>query len=428
MTNVNNNKNHIKVLFAVQFLTLALLVGLLSASFSYAVSFATMICHELYAFSRILMFIYIPISFVIITYLLKRYFPYSDGSGLPQGYAVDVMPDEQLKNTYSIKSAIGKVILTFMGIASGASLGKEGPTIQICSSIFAQMRNITDAQRKLLIKLGSGVGVAAAFNTPLGGMVFAVEEYIRQINARISTLLVGGTLCAVFVSNVIIGYNPYFGYIDPKLLQHQANIIFSVFFIAVLCGLLGALFTKIIVFVSVDDKYKFNQWRRKYYLINALFLGIIVAFIGYLTGGLSFGNGSDTTKAFLDIGNEAPWYYALGKFSGVVASVGAGVPGGYFSTALSIGAGIGDLIHHFFNGIPLAQFYLLGMVGFLSAITQSPITAAVMIVEMSNSSEFCLPILFASFIASLISEQFGDSVYHQQVLKYIPVRDYRKTL
>jgi H+/Cl- antiporter ClcA len=130
----------------------------------------------------------------------------------------------------------------------------------------------------------------------------------------------------------------------------------------------------------------------------------------------------------LDSGENAPWYYASGKFFGAIASVSAGVPGGYFSTALSIGAGVGDLIHHIIPSVPLAQFYLLGMAGFLAAITQSPITAVAMVVEMSDSSQFSLPILLSCFVASLIAEQFGDSVYHQQVLNYIDPKRYKETL
>lgn len=289
------------------------------------------------------------------------------------------------------------------------------------------MRGISDKKRRLLIKLGAGVGVAAAFNAPLGGMIFALEEYVRKISAKIATLLVGATLVAVFVGDYFTSNLPYLGYIDPQSLKHGINIAWVGILIGVSCGILGALFTKLMVFVSVNKTWSFNRWRREHYLVNALIFGLIVAFIGHFTNGLSFGNGSETTKYFLDTSTGAPWYYAIGKFFGSLASVSASVPGGYFSTALSIGAGVGDLLHHFISDFPLVQFYLLGMAGFLAAITQSPITAVAMVVEMSNTSEFCLPILLASFISSMIAEQFGDSVYHQQVLNYIDPSRYNET-
>lgn len=412
----------------VKFLLLAALVGLLSAGFTYLVDLAGSLCAQVYHYNGNLMYVYTPVIFIVIVFLLKKYFPYSDGSGLPQGYAVDVFDNQQIANIYSIKTAIGKVILTFLSILGGASLGKEGPTIQLCSSLFNQFQNISDQKRRLLIKLGAGVGVAAAFNTPLGGMIFAIEEYVRKVSSKIASLLVGATLVAVAVCNYFQGNEPYLGRIDPANLAHGHYTGFIAILVGVTCGLCGALFTKCIVFVSVNRTWFVNRWRKNHFLLNALIFGLIVALIGNLTHGLSFGNGSINNKIFLDSGSDAPWYYAMSKFFGAIASVGAGVPGGYFSTALSIGAGIGDLIYHFLPSISLAQFYLLGMTAFLAAITQSPITAVAMVVEMSNTSDFCLPILIAGFIASVISEQFGDSVYHQQVLNYIPADRYKETV
>ena len=414
--------------FRLNFFLICVGVGVASALFSWAVDFAALICAQVFAYNRWAMLIYTPLVFVATVYLLQRYFPNAGGSGLPQGYAVDVFDSATLAKVYSIRSLIGKVILTFMSIAGGASLGKEGPMIQICSSLFAQIHGLSDKKRRLLIKLGAGVGVAASFNTPIGGMVFAIEEYVKKITPRIATLLVGGTLVAVYVSEIFSGNQSYLGAINPTLLQHNWRLLPLSLLLGVLCGLSGALFTKLIVLISVNNTWKINQLRRRHYLLNAVVCGVIVAGIGYLSCGLSFGNGATATRHFLDQGINAPWYYGVAKFFGALSSVGATVPGGYFSTALSIGAGIGDLMHHLIPEIPLVQFYLLGMTGFLAAITQSPITAVAMVVEMSDSSQFSLPILFAAFVASFIAERFGASVYHQQVLIYIPPERYKDTL
>lgn len=418
----------IKEEFKLNFLLLCIGVGVSTALFTWAVEFARDICFKVFYTNSWVIFIYTPAVFVIIVYLLRRHFPHADGSGLPQGYAVDIFDEDRLSKIYSIRSLIGKVILTFMSIAGGASLGKEGPTIQICASLFAQVRNISDKRRRLLIKLGAGVGVAAAFNAPIGGMVFAIEEYVKKISPKIATLLVGSTLIAVFIADIMTGNQPYMGAIGSVKLHHNWHSAIYALLIGAICGLIGAIYTKCMVFVSVNKTWIVNRWRRKYYFVNAFIFGLIVAAIGYLTHGLSFGNGSETTREFLLNDTNAPWYYAIGKFFGSLASVGATVPGGYFSTALSMGAGIADALHRIAPQAPLAQFYLLGMTGFLSAITQSPITAVAMIVEMSDSSQFTLPILFAAYLASMIAEQFGDSVYHQQVLNYIDPDRYKETL
>lgn len=414
--------------FIVQFIFMSLAAGIISAIFTLSITLATKINLAIFHANPLYMFVFTPVVFTIISFLLKKYFPYADGSGLPQGYAVDVFSSERFNQTYSIRSMIGKIILTFMSILSGAALGKEGPTIQICSALYASIKDISEKRRRVLVKLGAGVGVAAAFNSPLGGMVFAIEEYIRSINARLATYLVLGTVIAVYCANAFLSDTPYMGSINSNLLHPGYLIGVFALIIGGACGIAGAVFTRIVVLVSVDKTFVVNRWRKKHYLINAFCCGLIVAAIGYYTLGYSLGNGSDSVRIFLAQDTNGPWYFAISKFFGAIASIGAGVPGGYFSTAISIGAGFGDLFSRISPfGIPMVQFYLIGMVGFLAAITQSPITAVAMIVEISNSSVFTLPILLSAIVASYIAESFGDSVYHQQVLNYIDPSQYEKT-
>lgn len=421
---VASNEKH----FVLQFILMSAVAGVISALFTLITDLAHVASLKIYAFNPFIMFAFTPVIFVLISYLLRKYFPYSDGSGLPQGYAVDIFTQEQLDNTYSIRTMLGKILLTFMSILGGASLGKEGPTIQICSSLYASIKNVSEKRHRLLIKIGAGVGVAAAFNAPLGGMVFAIEEYVRNIHARLATYLVLGAGVAVYFANLITGYQPYLGYIPVHLLYANYKAGILALLIGGICGLLGALFTKVIVIMTVDKSWKINRLRRKHYLINAFCFGLIVALIGFYTAGYSFGNGSSSVRQFLDHNSSSPWYFALSKFLGATASVSAFVPGGYFSTALSIGAGIGDLFQKIIPvHLPLVQFYLLGMVGFLAAITQAPVTAIAMVVEISNSGEFTLPILVSAIIASYIAEIFGDSVYHQQALNYIDKDRYNET-
>lgn len=324
----NQNNLQQEKSFISQFALMSAVAGVISAVFTLITDLAHTVSLKIYAANPIIMFIFTPVLFVIISYLLRNYFPYSDGSGLPQGYAVDIFDREKLNNTYSIRTMLGKIILTFMSILGGASLGKEGPTIQICASLYASIRNIDEKRKRMLIKIGAGAGVAAAFNAPLGGMVFAIEEYVRNINARLATYMVLGAGVAVYFANLITGYQPYLGYIPVGLLHANYKAGILAIFIGITCGLLGALFTKVIVFMTVDKTWAINRFRRKYYMLNALVFGIIVALIGYYTGGYSFGNGSSSVRDFLTHNAHCPWYFALGKFLGATASVSAFVPGG----------------------------------------------------------------------------------------------------
>ncbi|MDQ5920523.1 MAG: hypothetical protein QG673_579 [Pseudomonadota bacterium] len=417
-----------RIIFNLHFFLLCALAGIGSALFSMATDQAVIYCQKFFHYFHYWVLLYIPLIFMLIMFLFKRYFPYAGGSGLPQGYALDVFAAPELMQTYSIKTMLGKILLTIMSILGGASLGREGPTIQICASIFASMKNISLERKKFLIRIGSGVGVATAFNAPLGGIVFALEEYIRHSNSQINVFLLSGIGIAGYFMVLVSGDYSYMGSINVHALYYSWQIILIAIACGMLCGLIGAVYIWLMVFVSVGKDSRFCNWRKKHVVKNACMFGVLVAVLGLLTDGISFSNGADATSVFLNTNTVAPWYYGLCKALGSIFSVAAGVPGGYFSTALSIGAGIMDLVHKALPILPLQQFYLLGMVGFLAAITGAPITAVVMIMSIvSDTQHFALPLILSSLISSKISRMFGDSVYHQQVLIYISKDRYNET-
>lgn len=421
--------NFKRLSFNLHFLLLCTLAGLGSGLFTLATDKAVIYCLQFFHFFHFWVLLYIPLMFMLIMFLFKRYFPYAGGSGLPQGYALDVFETPELIQTYSIKTMVGKIILTIMSILSGASLGREGPTIQICASIFASMKNISLARKKFLIRIGSGVGVATAFNAPLGGVVFAIEEYIRHSDSEINVFLLSGIGIAGYFMVLVTGDYSYMGSIEVKALYYSSSIILIAIASGVLCGLMGALYIWLMVLVSVGRNSWFCNWRKTHVIKNAAVFGLLVAVLGLLTDGMSFSNGATTTSIFLNSDAGAPWYYGMAKVLGSVFSVAAGVPGGYFSTTLSIGAGLMDLVHYYLPILPLQQFYLLGMVGFLAAITGAPITAVVMIMSIvSDTQHFALPLILSALISSKIARMFGESVYHQQVLIYIKKERYNETL
>lgn len=414
--------------FYFQFLVLCVAAGIGSGYFSVATDRVYLWFKAAYHEHPHWALFYIPFMFALIVFLLKKYFPYAGGSGLPQGYALDVYEKPELHKTYSIKTMIGKIILTIMSIGSGAALGREGPTIQICASIFGSMKHISVERKKLLIRIGSGIGVATAFNAPLGGVVFAFEEYLRTSNSKINFLLLLGVGISGYIGIMVYGDYSYMGKVSLSLLVYDWKTMLFSFAAGILCGLSGALFTWCMVYVSVNKGQLWHHFRQKHYLLSAAFFGLGVALIGVLSQGYSFGNGAFETRDILMNGTSLPWYYGITKALGSVLSVAAGVPGGYFSTALSIGAGIMDTLHRLWPILPAAQFYLLGMAGFLAAITGAPITAVAMMISIViDSQHFVLPLIITSLLSSYIASWFGDSVYHQQVLIYIDKEKYKDT-
>jgi H+/Cl- antiporter ClcA len=415
-------------LFYAKFLGLCLIAGLGSGCFSVITDKAYFLFKDFYQQHHYWVLLYIPIAFGLIIFLFKNYFPYAGGSGLPQGYALDVYEKPELAKTYSLWTMFGKIILTIMSIGSGAALGREGPTIQICASIFGSMNGLSENHKKLLIRIGSGVGVATAFNAPLGGVVFAFEEYIKTSAVKINALLLLGVGIAGYMGTLVYGDYSYMGSVPMSLLSYQWKTIGLAVFSGVLCGLTGALFTWLMIYVSVNKGQFLHRIRQKHYIVFSMFFGLCVAVVGILSQGYSFGNGAFETKDVLTEGLSLPWYYGLTKSLGAIFSVAAGAPGGYFSTALSIGAGVMDTVYRIWPFVPVEQFYLLGMTGFLAAITGAPITAVAMMLSIViDSQHFILPIMITSLLSSYIANRFGDSVYHQQVLIYVDKEKYAKT-
>lgn len=424
-----SHRSQKKITFFSLFLGLCVVAGIGSGYFTLITNQAYLWLKALYQQHPYSMLVYIPAMFMLIVFLLKRYFPHASGSGLPQGYALDVYDSITLKKTYSLRTMAGKILLTILSIGSGASLGREGPIIQICAAIFGSMPNISIQRQKMLIRIGSGVGVATAFNAPLGGVIFAFEEYLKTSKSAINGLLLLGIGIAGYMGTWVYGDYFYMGGVPLTELSCHAKTMLLAVMSGAICGLAGALFTWIMVYVTVNKGQVWHAIRKKYAVLWAFVFGLGVAIVGIMSHGYSFGNGAVETKEVLVNGLNLPWYYGLAKCLGSVFSVSAGVPGGYFSTALSIGAGIMDSIYRLWPVLPVEQFYLLGMVGFLAAITDAPITAVTMIIStVDNSQHFILPIMVTSLFASYIATRFGDSVYHQQVLNYIDPQRYRETL
>lgn len=168
--------------------------------------------------------------------------------------------------------------------------------------------------------------------------MFAIEEYIKHSEHKMNLLLLLGIAIAGYCSILIGGNYAYMGYIKLDMTDYGYKSIIVAIIAGIICGLVGALFTWLMVQVSVDNNSYFSRLKRRHYLLVAAIFGFLVAILGIISSGYSFGNGAFTTRDFMDGGLNAPWYYAFAKGLGAIFSVAGGVPGGYFSTSLSIGA------------------------------------------------------------------------------------------
>jgi H+/Cl- antiporter ClcA len=261
-----------------------------------------------------------------------------------------------------------------------------------------------------LILAGAAAGVAAAFNTPLAGIVFAIEEMGRAFEQRNAGLVLIAVILAGIASLGLVGNYDYFGS-NASMLIVTIDWV-AVFICGVAGGLGGALFAKLVLsgsavlrnWVEVDPK-----WRA---LVVAGACGLIVAGCGLLSHGATYGTSYEAARGAVE-GGHIPWSFAPLKMAATLASTLSGIPGGFFAPTLSIGAGLGDVIADLLHVHAPGAIVLLGMTAYFAGVVQAPITSAVIIGEMSEASAMRLPLLLAALIGYGVSRFFQrESLYH----------------
>jgi H+/Cl- antiporter ClcA len=360
-------------------------------------------------------FLVTPLGFMLANWLTRRFFPGSEGSGIPQViWALRENNNALSSKLLSIRIVIGKIALTLLGLITGASIGREGPTVHVGASILYSLHRVPvlriHRMDKALIIAGGAAGIAAAFNTPLAGIVFAIEELSRGFEERTSGILITAVLIAGLMAIVLLGNYTYFG-------VHHAPIDFYQGLVAVpatgiLGGLAGGLFASVLV-MSLNAVAPLRQHRP---LALAAACGLVVAAVGFLSGGDSYGTGYEEAKAL--IGNEHPasLVYPVTKFLATLGSYLSGIPGGLFAPSLATGAGLGASFATWW-GEPssYAAFAILGMAGYLAGVTRAPITSFVIVMEMTSDRSLTLALIATAFLASSVSRMLNREPLYRRL-------------
>ncbi|HUD27854.1 MAG TPA: chloride channel protein [Novosphingobium sp.] len=363
-----------------------------------------------------------PLGFAATVYLANRYFPNSGGSGIPQAIAARALSDtEERGRLVSIRIAVGKILLTLMGLLVGASTGREGPTVQVGASLMFALGRVSRRYQPGLILAGSAAGVAAAFNTPLAGIVFAIEEMSRAFEVKTSGLVIGTIVAAGITSMALLGNYTYFGTTGDILLGWQDWLAVPV--CGVVGGLGGGLFSRTLILFGAGLPGRAGAWIKANKIAFAAACGLAVALCGLLSGGAVYGTGYEQARAALHGQEMLPFSYAPLKFAATAFSSISGIPGGIFSPSLSVGAGLGADIARFFPETPVGILVLLGMVGYFTGVVQAPITAFVIVAEMTDNHELLVPLMLTALIAQGSSRLVcKEGVYHALAKNFMPAK------
>ena len=358
------------------------------------------------------------LSFIIIAYLLKLIVarePMCTGSGIPQ--IKGILQGDMSMRWFSVLWS--KIIGGVLAIGAGMSLGREGPSVQIGACVgqgLSQTSRRTRFESRILMTAGAGAGLAAAFNAPLAGVIFGLEEMQKTISPALLLTGITASITAATVTEVVFGMSPVFsmGYLLPLPL-HLFDVLVAA---GIVIGLLGRLFNIALAY-SLNTYSRLGLSGMKKPLVPLALAGILGFVLPEILGGGNLLVDSlvvtDYTIGFLCL-------LFVGKFLFTMICFGSGVPGGIFLPMLVLGAAGGAVLAKLLvlAGLLPAMYYadiiVFGMAAYFSSVVKSPVTGSILILEMTGSFQHMLALLVVSLTAYVISDLTGGRPVYDELL------------
>ncbi|WNH50678.1 chloride channel protein [Stenotrophomonas aracearum] len=347
-----------------------------------------------------------PTVFALLAWLTSGALKPTRGSGIPQVIAALDTPTEAFRNeNLSLKVSAGKLALTTLSLLGGASVGREGPTVHVGASlmyVFGRLAGFRDPKElSHFLLAGGAAGIAAAFNTPLAGIVFAIEELSGRFEHRFSGTLLTAVIVGGVVSLGLLGSYTYFGKVTAFLPLGQAWL--AILLCGSVAGLLGGLFAKAVLLTMEGKPAWLGTLRQRHPVLLAAGCGVALVLLAAAFGNGAFGTGYEQARGLVQGNPTVGHEFGVMKILANLVSYIAGIPGGLFSPALAVGAGIGHNMATLMPGVDGRVFVLLGMCAYLTGVTQAPLTSAVISLELTDSSDMLLPILATVLLARGVS-------------------------
>jgi len=383
----------------------AVFVGLVSVFYANFFHLAEMF--SLHILKSVPVWVYIPFSvliFVLSYWICEQLAPKASGTGVAQ--TIEALKRAQEKNDphdvkeyLSTKVGITKMASSLLAIIGGSALGREGPTVQISAGIFATIaRRIKKYEPNIDLQTwliaGSAAGVAAAFNTPLGGIVFAIEELANRSFSRLKTYVLVAVIAAGLTAQAIMGPYLLFGY--PKIALFTIRALPGLLLTAIICGILAQLLK---LAIEKGARFRLNTSRKNRYGIT-IFCGLTISLLSLKYSGLIMGGGITQMSELLFNADYTVGFEELtARLLATALSVFSGVAGGLLSPALTLGAYVGSAINQF-QAISSDHNFLVicGMVAFLSAMLRAPLTSIILVVEMTDRHSSIFAIMTAAVL------------------------------
>lgn len=395
----------------------AILIGLVAVVFGQGSHLLHELFFTIYDNSPWWALLITPLGLGLSVYLSRYVLIGTAGGGIPQCIAA-LEPDAgSLRERFlTLKVAVSKIFLTLLGIGSGATFGYEGPIVQIGAAIKYRLGKSGIGHfgyGRGLILAGSAASVAAAFNAPLAGIVFAIEEMGRTFDQKASSTILLSVILSGLTAYAFLGNYSYFGTASASM--HFLSGWIPIIATGVVGGLLGGITAKLILGISFFLPNSIAKARAFSPVLFAILCGLIIAGIGIASDGMTFGTGYFRARDIIEGHTEGLEGYGILKLITMLLSYLSGATGGIFAPALAVGAGFGLNVAQLMPAQPETAVVLLGMVAYFAGMTRAPVTGFVIVMEMTDSSTMLIPLMASALIAAGISRLINrHSLYDAQ--------------
>jgi CIC family chloride channel protein len=369
---------------------------------------------------------------LIMGYLLFRYFPDARGSGVPQTKAALYAREGRI----TAATALGKFFCTSATLASGIPLGREGPTVQVgagIASVLGRALGLRPEKVKALLPVASAAAIAAAFNTPLAAVLFALEEIVGDLHAPVLGSVVLASATSWGVLRLLLGNNPLFHVPQYELVNPWEFAIYAV--LGVAGGLVSVAFTKLLLGLRA----RFLKFPRKTLPFQPVVGGVLVGIMGWYVPQV-LGVGYDHVGAVLNGGLALKLMLLLLalKLVAVATCYASGNAGGIFGPSLFLGAmlggAVGAIAHNFFPGQVATQgaYALVGMGTVFAGVVRAPMTSVVMIFEITRDYAVIVPLMISNLVSLFISSRLQKHPIYEALARqdgiHLPTKDLRQQL
>ncbi|MDD8048928.1 MAG: ClC family H(+)/Cl(-) exchange transporter [Thomasclavelia sp.] len=396
------------------------LAGCVSIVYRLCLTYGEKICDSLIVFAKenyinffIWILVLIGIVFIVAFCLKKQ--KYISGSGIPQ---VEAEVKGKIDQPW-FSTIFYKIIGGTASIVAGLSLGREGPSIQLGAMAgkgFSKFFKIIDFEERYLLTCGAAAGLAAAFNAPLAGIMFALEEIHKNFSASTIISVMCASLTGSFVSSQVFGLQPIFHFDITQTLP--LNTYLWILILGIITGILGVFYNYFTEFVqNLFSKIKIID-SNYFVIIPIVMAGILAMTFPYVLGG------GHKVVALIE-SNPGIWMLMIAlviKFLFSIISFASGAPGGIFFPLLIIGSLIGNIsaliaVNVFgLNPEYINNFIILGMTGYFAAIVRAPLTGIILLVEMSGTLTNLMPVSIVAFASYIVASVCNSTPIYESLL------------